>query len=221
MASVFCNCINPCNCLLTEDGYFANRSADGRRNTVVSGIGTQADPLTIEFQQSEFYRPPSGEQQVYNITVPDEAASGTEGVTQADYSFISIYESPSKVFVMVPQPTFASVSVATFGYYQVVGASASFAANATGERNIAIYGESPVGLTGALVAGNTQQGISTGNTVLTCAGFSAGFLNLDDIFFTVFPEIANTTINWWKIGVWQTSGGNLLIDTLKFWMTTI
>lgn len=220
MPSIFCGCINPCNCLVTEDGYFASRPQDGRRNTIVSGVGTVTNPLVIEFQQSEFYRPSTGEQQVFNINVENEASGGTEGVTQGNYTFVTIYESPGAVFVSAPQPLFSTTSAAAFGYFRIIGASASFASNATGQRNIAVMGTAPGDpIIRSLIAGNTQEGNTGGNTILSCAGAAPGILDRNTDFFTFFPEIANTTIDLWSIGVWQTSGGNLNIDTLKFWIT--
>lgn len=204
-----CNqCLTPCNCLMNEDGFRAGRGdEDGRRNTVISGVGTTTDPYVIQFQMSGEYRPPSGELRVSPITVNNSSA---KFVTTADAPSV-YWDSPGSVFTFYP----GNLLTITTGNYHVVGASASFAANSTGVRRLAILGTNETGAT-YTVAGDEQSGHATKNTILTCTGFNTGVLTPSPAIAVVF---SNTQINGWAVGLWQNSGVSLQV-TFKFWMVT-
>lgn len=204
-----CNqCLTPCNCLMSEDGFRAGRgNEDGRRNSVLTGVGTTTDPYVVQFQMSGEYRPPAGELRAANLTVNN---TSTKNVTSADAPSI-YWDSPDSVFTFYP----GVLLTLTTGNYHVVGASASFAANSTGVRRLALLGTDETGGT-YTVAGDEQSGHATKNTILTCSGFNTGVLTPSPAIFVTF---SNTKINTWAVGLWQNSGVPLLV-TCKFWMVT-
>lgn len=219
--SHICGCINPCNCLVEEDGLYAVRPQDGRRNTVVSGTGTPANPIVIEFQHSEFYRPPAGEVRVFDKTIPSAVTPGNAvGPSEGD-TLVTIYQTPTTVFSVVALP-FTEAITSTKGHFHVVGASARFAANAGGsQRRIGIIGLPPdpaVISDDLLLAAQEGLGNAGRDTVLTCTGFSPGLLIPPS---PLSPNVSDTRIDLWAVGVNQDSGGPLLIEEIKFWMVTV
>lgn len=208
-------CNNPCTCLVSEDGFFANRPTDGRANTVVTGRGTPSEPFTVSFVQSEFYRPESGElKQTNTFVLPDNSVNNVSPTT--GFTFGSVYQSPGSVFVSFT-PVGSSVLTGSFGHFKYLGASATFSANATGIRYMSIIGSNPWNLIDYVVAGNSSLGDSVGPSVLNCAGFTPGVFDPSGLA----PIFSNTGIQAWGVGIWQTSGGNLNVTDIKFWMTTI
>lgn len=207
------NCVSPCNCLVTEDGFNANRSDDGRRNTVVSGFGSINDPYVIEFQQSEFYRPPSGERRsTHTLNV---STTGTFGIFSVGAAFIDVYQSPGEVFIIIPTSVVSNYIAATRGYFNIVGASATFApSNTTGARKLMISGSKPDGLD-AFLTGVTQHGSASVSTILTCSMMTPG----------VFIERPTNGIkkgySHWIVTVRQNSGAPINVSNVKFWMTTL
>lgn len=211
-----CQCLDPCNCLVTEDGFFANRSTDGRANTVVTGRGTETDPYVISFQQSEFYRPDSGEIRTTNTRTPSSGAYSFINKSSGD-TFTTIYQSPNAVFFDFPAPAVDPI-VGAFGNFKIVGASATFQTAATGARYISILAQSPTDAsTDYIIAGSGSIGHSSGPITLQCTGFAPGIFDA-----TFLPaSYSNTRVNAFVVGVWQTTGGLLTVSNVKFWMTTI
>ena len=209
-----CGCTSPCNCSFSEDGYWAERSQDGRRNTVVSGMGTPNDPFTVSFIQSEFFRPSAGELKGTGLST---TSGSTFAPTPADV--ISVYQSPETVMISIPFGS--SLALTTiFGNYFVMGASATFAANATGLRRLVLLAPSPMGPVVGFeraVTGVEQNGHATRPTVLSVAGFYSGMLEKDSILDGVgAAQIAPV-----RLEVFQNSGSSLTLTEVKFWAVMI
>lgn len=204
-----CNsCLTPCNCLVTEDGFRAGRGTeDGRRNTVVTGVGTTENPFVIQFQMSGEYRPPSGE-----VRITDEAT--LSGIGDLVDSGISIYwDSPNSIFTFRPNNGLTALLTGT---YHMVGASASFAPAPGGVRRLTIFGVDEGG-NSYYMAGDTQNGNATKSTICTTSGFSAGILTPSALVATVF---SNTKINAWAVGLFQSAGVAINVQ-VKFWVVTV
>lgn len=210
------NCTATCNCQLSEDGYEAFRSQDGRHNITVSGNGTGENPFVLEFQQSEFYRPPAGELSISTSRVFISGAD--ERVDPSQDSVVTIYESPNDFFLFIPT---ASTDAVTFvnNTFHVVGASLTFVAQSSGIRFMRIKSPHPLNGSDVYVAGNSQGGRATSPTTLTCAGYSPGFMPGPS---TPIPALlSDISIDGWGIGFWQTSGSPLTVTKIKFWAVTL
>lgn len=208
-----CNeCLTPCNCTIEEDGFWANRPQDGRRNVVVEGSGTLLDPITISFMQSEFFRPEAAEVQAPTKSVP---TNDNTPVDADDYT-VTVYQTPHQVLIkavgVFVQPLTA------FHNYWIVGASATFPANATGERMIEI-GTDNADLVGSVrIAGNVQTAVAGASSVLSCAGFTPGLLlpefSLEGFLYKKAAPI--------QVALFQTSGGAPMnVTQIKLWVTMI
>ena len=206
-----CNeCKNPCNCVIEEDGPYANRPNDGRRSTTVKGNGTAGDPYVISFMQSREYLPASGQITASNVPT----VSGTAGIVTVNNSDpVITWESPDRVFAFFPT---GSDFTYVFERFNMVGATVTFAAHATGTRRLAIFGTKIDG-TDFFIAGDQQLGNSSRPTVLSASGFSAGVVADSSLE----PAAINPRINGFGVGVYQNSGTALPISTLTFWVTTI
>lgn len=209
-----CNCTAPCNCAVDEDGFFALRPSDGRRNTVVSGFGSPADPLVFQFQNSEFYRAPAGEKRAENVTLGSGSGRYLEENTDV---VVTAYETPGSVFIPVPNSDALAVMRQR---YHISGAAAKFATNSTGVRSIHIISTPPdltVFLDNLAIAGHTSASSSTNNMYLSCSGYSPGVHVTDPIV----PGIGDRRFNLWGILIQQSSGGDLNLEYVKFWVVTI
>lgn len=200
-----CNeCTSPCNCRIDEDGPFSNRFDDGRRNTTVSGNGTEDNPYTIHFQQSGEYRPPSGEVKVDTVST---TTSIGKLVASADSPFV-VWQSPVNVLAFFP----GNAIVYLFERFNVVGASATFAAHATGERRLALFGTRVDGETN-WIGGDVQHGNTSVATKLKTVGYSSGVITTG--------ALTESRINAFVVGLYQTSGTTLAVTNIKFWVTTV
>ena len=201
-----CGCTTPCNCLVDEDGYRSGHPEQGRRSTVVTGRGVAEDPYVIEFQLSGEYRPPSAEIRMTGVVIANNFGT-VEFFTPENVQWESpnnnVYTAVSFYFMLT-------------GSFHAVGASASFAANATGTRHLDIFGIDEEG-NGHFVAGNTQHGNATRPTICATSTLTAGLFTPTP---AVLANFSNQRINVFNIGVRQTSGVALTTN-LKFWMTTI
>lgn len=196
-------CTTPCTCVFADDGirevngtYVVN-TGEGRRNTVVDGSGTAADPYTISFIDSEFYRPPVGE-----FTYPDQSAANAS-YDLLDFGLgpgIVIYESPETFIFRLDLGEIGEVTV--LGFFQFVGATATFNGNTTGTRKIIILERTDV------IAGATSDSPAEALT-LSCSGFYPGTFAP-----APFQPVGYSSFS---VKVWQDSGGDLGLTSLKFW----
>lgn len=207
------NCTDACACLITEDGFFANRPQDGRANTVVTGNGTPEDPFTVSFMQSEFYQPASQEI-ISNNTKSVLHNTSTALAQSTGVTFTTVYQSPNAVFVAFPVA--APVLAAAFGEFKVVGASVTFQTSSLGARYMSIIGQR-FDAQDYIIAGSSCIGHTGGSAVLACSGWSNGIF--DDT--NLLPTISNTRLMAWGVGVWQTSTVTLSVSNIKFWMSSI
>lgn len=211
MALNCAQCRTPCTCVVADDGIivannsYVLNSGKGRRSTVVSGTGTAANPYTVSFIDSEFYRPQAGEFQY-----PDQNAASIDGdlLDFTNGAGVVSYQTPNTIFFNIASGMLGDFS--TFGFFQVVGASATFASNTTGSRSIRIEAGSQSST--YIVAGYTTD-VPAEDFTLSCAGFFPGL-------FTSVPSspIGFTTI---KVRVSQDSGGTLALTNIKFWVGTL
>jgi hypothetical protein len=205
-----------------EDGFFAGRLDDGRRNTTVDGSGLEEDPYITHFQQSEFYRPPSAEIQIDPIDVFSDASFAFQ--IGFIYPSTTTYESPEGSLFLLPPGgiPLTSVTRVVKGAYHLVGASATFQSNGTGRRQISIVSSMPDGGVSSfwptyVVASDTQDGHATQTTKLSCFGFAIGLFSYTDINSIV----SNPRIDVFGLNVSQNSGSSLLLSDIKFWIMTI
>lgn len=214
--SHICDCVSPCNCIVDEDGIFSNRASEGRRNTVVSGSGSFEDPIVIQFQHSEFYRPPAAQQSADNITLTSGLGKNLSSFN--GHTLVTVYQSPTAVLAGVPI-SISKLTASISGHFFLLGASATFPANSVGVRTLGIYSATSNGtlsISDSVRAGQIAVASSTRKTFLSCTGFSTGLFN------TANPLIiSDTRTDYWAVGVGQNSGGNLNVETIKFWVATI
>lgn len=219
-----CECAAPCNCYFTEDGFFANRPEDGRRNTIVTGTGSGSQggaqkPFVLEFQMSEFYRPPSTELRLFPRTIPDTTL-GT--LLTADLTEIQ-YESPSSEVVLQSWErqtlTFQGIGVAV-DEFKIVGASAKFPASsvAGASSQLVIGALNPKTGFNQTIASQRCPVRSNGPTYLTCSAFSPGILELptSPLDFTPLHKM-----NVFYLSIGSTTDMAITVTDIKFWMTTI
>ena len=214
MAIASCGCLEPCNCELDEDGFFSNRLSDGRRSTTTDGDGSLENPYVIHFQESEFYRPPSGELSVTPLVIANSPA-GARVIDPPNATYTPTYQSPGQVFFAFP--TGFDEFAAFKGTFHIVGVSGSFAANATGSRWISIGSVRPEGGSAFINAAEVQSGNASEPTFLSCSGFAPGLFD-----FTGVPGVtSDPRIDVFYFQVSQNSGSDLLFSNIKFWITTI
>lgn len=208
-----CGCVTPCNCIMEEDGYWAERPQDGRRNTILSGSGTPNDPFTISFMQSEFFRPSAGE--LVPSSLPIVLASGSnDSITQSEVTVS--YQTPGEIFInFALNPV---ILTALIGNFMLVGASAAFAAsNTTGTRSIGIGTNHPFTAVTRFVTSSEQGGSSTRSSYVQASGFASG--NLDKT--GLLSGITDSKIAPFSLTIFQSSGGPIDVTQVKFWVAVI
>lgn len=206
-------CQNPCNCTFFDDGVVQLGSGDyvlnsgkGRRNTVVSGKGTIKDPITVSFIDSEFFRPEAGE-----YTFPDQEADLEDTyVNFFPATGVVVYQTPGKVFGSLDE-TFTpfNFSRTVKGFYQIFGASATFSADSTGARRIAILNNDT---SQNILAASTVDAGSESQTI-SCTGFHPGVFAHFGALKPGYP--------FYMVRVYQNTGGTLQLTNLKFWVGSL
>lgn len=208
---VMCGCISPCNCSISEDGYFGNAPSRGRANTQVTGNGSVSDPFVLSFIDSVNFRPQAAEVRYPNRTVADGTTT-TISSPSSPFKGIVIYQTPG--LVLLAFSLFNSIVLNA--HYFIVGASVEWAATGPlGGRNLWIEADTsgPNVLPNRVIAGTSQSATNT-VTVQTCSGYFPGIytFNLDTSGFT----------SEFKIGVKQDGVAvGIPISNIKFWVTTI
>jgi len=199
---------------MDEDGFFSLRPGDGRRNTTVEGSGSLEDPYVIHFQQSEFYRPPTGELRVGPIVVSTNPVAAVP-IDPPSVTPIPFYESPGQIFFAFPDSSdeFAVVK----GSLHLVGASATFQANGTGARWLSVGAARPDGNGAYIIAADSQSALAGQPTELSCCGLATGLFD----FSSVTSIVSNPRIDTFFIQVSQNSGVSLTLSNLKLWVTAI
>lgn len=207
--AINCNaCKNPCNCVVSDDGaiildgsynFLDNPS---RRNSVVSGNGTLANPYTVSFIDSEFYRPVVG-----------EAVTPVQSITDSDLNFVDLASGT----VIYSSPTPASLSLRddealVFGLFLVVGITVTFTGSTTGVRKIAILEISAEGNVNRVI-GSSSCSADTEDLTLNASGFTMGRLVGDLVNIVQF--------NRFSIAVQQSSGGALNISSASLWIASV
>ena len=203
------DCSSPCNCYIEEDGFRANRSQDGRNNIIVEGSGSVDDPFTFSFMHSEFFRPKAEEILAPSIVVPSTSPD------QRPISFYttSVYYNGEHAIIGIPFALIPGV-MGVFGNYFMVGASATFSANATGIRKIAICSDDITGGPTRAFAANAQMGLAGRDTTVSCEGFISGYL-------TVSSGVVDTRLSLMIVQLYQSSGVDNIVKNVKLWVTQI
>lgn len=209
-------CTSPCSCVVADDGikvigesYVVN-TGEGRRNTVVSGQGTAADPYTVSFIDSEFYRPDAGE-----FTYPNQVEDSSLTQTGTLLDFIDgpgvvVYQQLGTIFFNISLGDSGDFSVK--GFFQIVGASVEFTGNTTGTRKILIMYDD--GTNARMIAGNVSDA-PTENLTLSASGFYPGR-------FSQSPDgVHPVGFSLFTVRVYQDSGNSLAVSNLKFWVGTL
>lgn len=205
-------CTTPCTCTFADDGirelngsYVVN-TGEGRRNTVVDGEGTVEDPYTISFIDSEFFRPDVGEFTHPNQAVPNNVYAMLNFDSSAGQV---VYESPGTVFSGLEQGS-NSGEFTAFGFFQFVGATATFNANTTGSRKIVIAYTDLI-VTQVIAAATSDSPAE--DLTLSCSGFYPGRFvpGSSPVGYSTFKVII----------VWQDSGAALGLTNLKFWVGSL
>jgi hypothetical protein len=204
-------CTSGCSCHAEEDGFFANDSEHGRRNTVVTGNGTLSDPWTVSFIDSVQYRPVAAE-----IRYPDRSLDGIQ--TLNGEGITVVYKtSPNNKTVFVGYPTPTSPSMIVSGNYFIVGAAAEFQANADAGTKKAISIRAAHATLGfIIIAGAVTAGLTTEDMILTASGYSPGLFG-DELVASGFGPRTQA----FTVAIRETTAGALNIKKLKFWVAII
>lgn len=223
-------CSQICNCYVNEDGFFAERSEDGRRNTVVSGGGFDANnPFILEFQLSELYLPPSTE-----VRVPLMSATNAplfsevyNSVTFDEEHFFQ-YESPEPG-VITPPPALLGPGSARptlgvhIGEFNLIGASAKFPPAASGNFALTVAALSPsdFALTGVdlnSIAGSKMSANPATSTYCSCYGFAPSRFEFGNISTVL---VGPPKLQLIYVELFQSTGSTINVTDIKVWLTTI
>lgn len=204
-----CNdCIQPCACVLSDLLTYGLTGVEETEFGLlrVDGKGTAGDPFTISFPNSEEYRPLAGEL----VYAPYTLGSGT--FTEPPTATV-VYQSPGTLFLVVPTPTNTNIVQPTQSVL-FVGATVEFSSNATGERGISLRQSGGVATTE--IARAHSDGSSLQNHRLSVTGVAFHPLTALNL-----QPISSPKYTIFSIFIYQSSGADMNINTVKFWTVSL
>lgn len=218
-------CTGPCNCYVTEDGFFSGNPEEGRNTTQLSGSGTTEDPYVVHFLDQEEFRPRTAEFTFSNFTM-----AASSGADSGDIKVIGSlspghtvqYVSPIN-FIIGDPSTGGSTGYDgnpryLQGHYWIIGATITYAQAAdTASDYRYLLVAAAQGSVGSInlpvVAAQTTSGGGSDPLTLSCEGFFPGV-------WTPVSGLASI-IQQFEVYGFQDSGGPLAVSELKVWITQI
>lgn len=230
-------CVEPCNCVFSEDGLFSGSSNIGRHFSTVTGSGSIEDPFKIHFlDQKEFYprtaefqfndlNPTGGILNPYELGPTSLGSTTDPGILlRLTFDGMFKYQSPEQFLVTqlafeAPDETGYPYSArgshfligATITFDQTVDSGANYKQIIITDYQIGKF-EDDVGKE-VVVAAQIIPGGGGDPMTISAAGMTP-------ITYYV-PGGASEIHHLFKIYVNQSSGSSVVISNMRFWMTQI